>query len=363
MRLNGRKCAADICGLVLVFFVTILASAQLSSPVSGSLSEPLDTNIYGLNSNVAPTTSSTITPGANNLLTPDEHVLPYDAIEASVIASPLNPSLSQSSYVVGRIPFQVDNSLRDASIITGLHFVQPGIVVDYIARKSAKMGASTLPQSSWLNGSTSTQSSLESLRGQSISGLVGSSISQPSSWRAGGSSAAMMINPPDQFMQTSQQSGKALKDMNGISLQNKKQSDQSGQDSGPQPETARDYSRSPVEKAPTDKGSVDTSASPFGDLENQSFLSPDITSPSFTHKAPTRGTSSSFTSRAQSGSFTRRSSRLLEQEKTLGTRDQRISNSMSRSTRLYSGAGQMEKPKWHNPVLQQMENEANSARQ
>jgi hypothetical protein len=359
MRVNGRKCAADLCFLVPVFFFTMLASAQLSSPVSGSLSEPLDTNIYGLDSGVAPTTSSTITPGANNLLTPDEHVLPYDAIGASVVASPLNPSLSQAS-VVGRLPFQVDNSLRDASIITGLHFVQPGIIVDFIARKSAKPGVPALPQSSWLNESTSTQSSLESLRGKSISGPVGSSMSEQSSWRAGGTSAALILNPPDRSLQTSQQSGKSPKGTKDISLQ--KQSAQSGHDSGPQPEKARDYSRSPLEKTATGQDSVDPSASPFDRLDTQNFFNPDIISTSSPHKASTKGMSTSFTSRAQPGSFTRRSSGLPERRMTPGTRDRGISNSMARLTKL-SETGQVQKPKWHNPILQQMETEANSARQ
>lgn len=363
MRLNGRKCAAGICLLVAVLFFTMLASAQLSSPVSNPLAAPLDTNLDGLDSSVAPTTSSTITPGANNLLTPDEHLLPYDAIGASLVATPLNPSLSQSS-VVGRAPFQVDNSLRDASIITGFHSTQLGSIVDTISRKSIRPGASSLPQSSWSSVSSSSRSSLGSLLGKSASGLNGSSIGQQSFWKVGGNAAALMTNPPDQSLQTSQQSGKALKDTNDISLQNERQSGQNGHDSGPQLERERDYSRSPLEKLATeDQGSVDTSASPFDSLDKQSFLSPDITSPSSLHKTPTRGTSALLTSRAQSGPFTRRSSGLLDQGKTLGTRDQRRSNTMSRSTKLSSGAEQVGKPKWHNPILQQMETEANSARQ
>jgi hypothetical protein len=357
MRVNGRKCAADLCFLVPVLFFTMLASAQLSSPVSGSLSEPLDTNIYGLDSGVAPTTSSTITPGANSLLTPDEHVLPYDAIGASIVATPLNPSLSQSS-AVGRLPFQVDNSLRDASIITELHSGQPGNIVDSINRKSIKLGASQ-PQSSWSTVNSSSRSSLGSLPGISASGLSGTSMRQRSFWSVGSTSAALRINPPDPSP-TSQQSGKALKDTNGISLQDKKLSGQSERDSGPQPEKARDYSRSPLEKVAADQGSIDTSASPF-DLDKRNFLNPDITSASSPHKTSMRGTSTSSTSRVQSGSFARRSSGLLEQRKTPDARDRRASNNASRATNL--GADQVGKPKWHNPVLQQMEDKANSARQ
>ncbi len=364
MRLNGRKCAANICLLVPVIFFATIASAQLSSSVGGSLSDPLDINIYGPDSSVAPTTSSTIEPGANSLLTPDEHVLPYDAIGASIIATPLSPAVTQS-YAVSRVPFQVDNALRDASIITGLHTAQPSNVVDIIARKAGKQGASSLPQSSWSTGGTSSLSSIASLRGKSTLGLNGSSITQQSSWKAGGASAALIINPPDQVLQTGQQPGNALKDTNGPNLQNKNQNDQSEHNSGPQPEKARDYSRSPLEKLAADDQDpiIDTSASPFGSLDKKSFLDPDITSISSPHKAPTGGAATSFTGRTQSGSLMQKSSGLLDRGAKPRTRDRGISNTMSRSTKLSPDTGHAEKPKWHNPILQQMEAEANSVRQ
>lgn len=352
MRLNGRKLAANTCLLLSAILFTMLASTQLSSQVGGPVSAPLDTDLNGLNSNVAPIPSSTIEPGANSLLTPDEHVLPYDAIGASIVATPLNPVTL--SNALSRVPFQVDSSLRDASIITGLHPAPTGGIVDIITRKSAKSGASSLRQSSRLNFSASTQSSLASLHGNS-SGFNSSSTSQQSFWRVGASSPVV---------QASQQSGTASSDINELSLQNKNRVSQAGYNSAPRGKKERDYSTSPLEKVATaDQGSTDTSASPFGGLDQKSFLDPDITSPVYPHKASTRRAATLFTGRSQSGSFTRRSYGFPDRGTKLGMRDRGTSNKMSGLTNLSPGTRQAGKPKWHNPILQQMEAEANSVRQ
>jgi hypothetical protein len=185
MRLSCGKLLTTAFLFALAIFCISLGNAQRSSSLGGSVSAPPDTNLSGLTSTVAPIPSTVIEPGANNFLTPEEHVSPYDAVGASIIATPLSPAVIQS-YVVSRVPFQVDNSLRDASIVTGLHHVQPVNIVDIIARKSQGSGFSSAPQPLSLSNvdQMSTQS-LRSMRAKSASELNSTSINQQSFWKVG----------------------------------------------------------------------------------------------------------------------------------------------------------------------------------
>jgi len=354
-----EKLLSVACLFVFAAFNSALGNAQLSTSVGGSVSEPLDTNLNGLSSTVAPIPSSTIEPGANSLLTPDERVLPYDAIGASIIATPLSPAVTQS-YVVSRVPFQVDNSLRDASIVTGLHPAQPVNIVDIIARKSQGSGFSSAPQSLSLSnvGTLSTQS-LRSMLGKSASELNSTSINQQSFWRVGSAlPVASTLNPTDQPPQTSiQQSEKVLN-------RDKKPGDQAESTFGPQPvEHVQDSSRSPLEKTPVDnQDTVDLSAGPFDNLEKKSFLSPDITATPSQYRGSRKTGMTSFSDRTQSEPFMRRQAELSELRTMRQMKDQKTTGTDSRSKKQIPSIGQARKPRWHNPILQQMENEASSAR-
>jgi hypothetical protein len=348
MRFCGRLLAAARLFVFVTFYIA-LGHAQLSTSLGGSVSEPLDTNLNGLSSTVAPIPSSTIEPGANSLLTPDEHILPYDAIGASIIATPLSPAVTQS-YVLSRVPFQVDNSLRDASIITGLHPAQPINIVDVIAGKShgsANVGAlSTL--------------SLRSTRDKSASELKSTSITQQSFWKVGSAlSAASMLNPIDQLPQGPiQQSGKFL-------TRDAKQKSQNESRFGiHQPvEHVEDSSRSPLEKMPVDsEDTVGLSASPFDNLEQKSFLSPDITATPSQYNGSRKRGMTLFSDRAQSESFMHRQAELSQLRPTRQMKDQKTAGTDSRTKKPVSSIGQATKPRWHNPILQQMENDTSSAR-
>src|ERR1700758_5129408 len=130
MKLKHTKLASTVCFPALAMVYSAIACAQLST----SLSQPLDTNLNGLDSTVAPTPSTQIESGANNLMTLDEHILPYDAIGASIVATPLDPSTTQY-FAISRMPFQVDSTVKDVTIITGQHPRSAINLVDVISRR------------------------------------------------------------------------------------------------------------------------------------------------------------------------------------------------------------------------------------
>ena len=334
--------------LGLVMFAALCASfakAQLST----SVSQPLDSNLYGQNVNVAPTPSSEIEPGANDLLTPEERQLPYDALGASIIATALDPTVIQY-YGLSRTPYQVDNSVRDSTQLTGQRQRSPINVVEVISQRTSGLESSTQLQASSYQGA----SSLSSATGFGnkmfplASGLMGQGAVLTSSWKAGSSSS----QPPAHLFLSSAENAvsSSTPAVNAMQKPGRLLHRQSGSNTAKsQIQTQRrDYSKSPLEASEAsdyeNQAIADTSASPFRDLGQTSFLNPDITQPAL-HPRNSREERTSFSTLQNTGSLGRFNNpapgatdiegRLLRQR------------GESRKTR---------KPKWHNPILELMEN-------
>ncbi len=180
----------NLCFAMLGMLCTIFAGAQ----VSGTLSQPLDSNLFD---SKAPAPSATVEPGANSLMSTDEHVLPYDSIGASLSATPISADITQYN-ALSRIPFQVDNSIRDATLATGLHTQIPVNVVELIGRSAARTGSSSSLQTSTSLVNPFSTSAASSLEGKSA--LIGSGLklganAPVSSWRIGSMGSALAIDP------------------------------------------------------------------------------------------------------------------------------------------------------------------------
>jgi len=368
----------NLCFAMLGTLCTIFAGAQ----VSGSLSQPLDSNF----SAVAPTTSTEIEPGASNLMTPDEHQLPYDSIGASLNATQLSADVTQYN-TLSRVAFQIDNSIRDATLATGLHAQIPINVVESIGRSAARTGSSSSLQtsSSLLNPfSTSAASSLEGKSALMGSGLKSGANAPVSSWRIGsmGSSLAIAPLPPPPTPpaplklvgeETSQgkkkTTGKSGSSSGSGSRSGKGSGSGSGNDAGSSPaDQDQDYSRSPLETVTSSsadlQGGTDNSASPFKQLSQESFLDPDITSASPRPRISSSSyQSSSYQSSLRSSSMNSRKSLLsghsLSSENSENGTNPRISPDEARLMKHNLSDQRSKRKKWHNPILQQMEDNAN----
>jgi len=438
MKPDVHEFRRSVCLAVLGILCTTFAGAQVSTSLSG----PLDSNLSGLDSNVSPIPTNEIVPGANNVGTPDEHILPYDAIGASLAATPLSPAITQYNAII-RVPFQVDVSLRDSTILTGLHQQVPTNVVDVIGRSSARSGSSSSIESK-INLTTSGTSPLQG--GPALQGgswTAGGSIIPASSWRAGsmGSAAAMNsmlpapttqpptsshlvgedASSPQTVMEKSKTGDKTTSHLVGedasspqtVVEKNKtgdkttshlvsedasspqtvgEQSNTGGKATSQQVDKPQDYSRSPLEKVESSLGenpdATQSSASPFRQLDQGSFLNPDVTlshpstssyhssssyqstssyhSSSSYQSTSSYHSSSSYQSTSSYHSSTRRQSSILNARKNLIVGNSRnsgnrlnpsISNDEARLMRQTS-RDQAKKNKWHNPILQQMEDNA-----
>ena len=401
MKPDVHEFRRSVCLAVLGILCTTFAGAQVSTSLSG----PLDSNLSGLDSNVSPIPTNEIVPGANNVGTPDEHILPYDAIGASLAATPLSPAITQYNAII-RVPFQVDVSLRDSTILTGLHQQVPTNVVDVIGRSSARSGSSSSIESK-INLTTSGTSPLQG--GPALQGggwTAGGSIIPASSWRAGSMGSATAMNsmlpaPTTQPPTSSHLVGEDASSPQTVVEKNKtgdkttshlvsedasspqtvgEQSNTGGKATSQQVDKPQDYSRSPLEKVESSLGenpdATQSSASPFRQLEQGSFLNPDVTlshpstssyhSSSSYQSTSSYHSSSSYQSTSSYHSSTRRQSSILNARKNLIVGNSRnsgnrlnpsISNDEARLMRQTS-RDQAKKNKWHNPILQQMEDNA-----
>jgi hypothetical protein len=351
-----------LCFVMLGMSCTLFAGAQ----VSGTLSQPLDSNL----SAVAPAPSTTVEPGANSLMTTDEHVLPYDSIGASLSATSISADITQYN-ALSRIPFQVDNSIRDATLATGLHTQIPTNVVELIGRNEARTGSSSSSlqsSSSLINPfSTSAASSLEGKSALIGSGLKAGANAPVSSWRIGSMGSSLAIDPlpppptppaPLKLVgeETSQEKGKTT----GKSASGKGSGSGSGKDAGSSPaDQDQDYSRSPLEAVTSSSGSLEggtqNSTSPFKQLSQESFLNPDITSAS---SRPVTS-SSSYQSSLRSSSMNSRKSLLSGHSLNSQNGTNPISPDEARLMRHNLSEQRSKRKKWHNPILQQMEDNAN----
>jgi hypothetical protein len=144
----------------------------------------------------------------------------------------------------------------------------------------------------------------------------------------------------------------------------------SGQDAGSSPaDQDQDYSRSPLETVTSSsglEGGTQNSASPFKQLGEESFLNPDITSASPRPRTSSYSyQSSSYQSSPYQSSL--RSSAMNSRRSLLsghslnaenGTNPP-ISPDEARLMRHNLGEQRSKRKKWHNPILQQMEDNAN----
>ena len=384
----------NLCFAMLGTLCTIFAGAQ----ISGSLSQPLDSNL----SAVAPTTSTEIEPGANSLLTPDEHVLPYDSIGASLNATLLSADVTQYN-TLSRMPFQIDNSIRDATLATGLHTQTPINVVELIERSAVRTGSSSSLQtsSSLVNPfSTSAASSLEGKSALMGSGLKSDVNTAASTWRIGSMGSSLAIDPlpppptppaplklvgeetPQGNEKATGQSGSGNVSGNRYgsgsanasgsrysSRSGNRPGSGSGQDAGSSPaDQEQDYSRSPLETVTSSSGSSEgetqNSSSPFKQLGQESFLNPDITSASPRPRTSSSSyQSSSYQSSLRSSSMNSRKSLLsghsLSSENSENGTNPRISPDEARLMKHNLSDQRSKRKKWHNPILQQMEDNAN----
>ena len=384
----------NLCFAMLGTLCTIFAGAQ----ISGSLSQPLDSNL----SAVAPTTSTEIEPGANSLLTPDEHVLPYDSIGASLNATLLSADVTQYN-TLSRMPFQIDNSIRDATLATGLHTQTPINVVELIGRSAVRTGSSSSLQtsSSLVNPfSTSAASSLEGKSALLGSGLKSGVNTAASTWRIGSMGSSLAIDPlpppptppaplklvgeetPQGNEKATGQSGSGNVSGNRYgsgsanasgsrysSRSGNRPGSGSGQDAGSSPaDQEQDYSRSPLETVTSSSGSSEgetqNSSSPFKQLGQESFLNPDITSASPRPRTSSSSyQSSSYQSSLRSSSMNSRKSLLsghsLSSENSENGTNPRISPDEARLMKHNLSDQRSKRKKRHNPMLQQMEDNAN----
>ena len=389
MKPDVHEFRRSVCLAVLGILCTTFAGAQVSTSLSG----PLDSNLSGLDSNVSPIPTNEIVSGANNVGTPDEHILPYDAIGASLAATPLSPAITQYN-TISRVPFQVDVSLRDSTILTGLHLQVPTNVVDVIGRSSARSGSSSSIESK-INLTTSGTSPLQG--GPALQGgswTAGGSIIPASSWRVGSMGSATAMNSmlpapttqpptsshlvgedassPQTVVKQSKTGDKTTSHLVGEDVSSPQtiveQSNTGGKSTSQQVDQRQDYSRSPLEKVESSLGenpdATQSSASPFRQLDQGSFLNPDVT---LSHP-PTSSyhSSSSYQSTSSSQSSTRTQSSILNARKNLMVGNSRnsgnrlnpsISNDEERLMR-HTSRDKAKKNKWHNPILQQMEDNA-----
>ncbi|QNI33814.1 hypothetical protein H7849_07825 [Alloacidobacterium dinghuense] len=381
MKFHGRKLSTALCVALLAIACTRLASAQLSTSVGDSLTLPLDYNLDGLNSAVAPTTSSAIEPGATNLMTPDEHQLPFDAIGASIVATPLNPSVTQL-FTVSRVPFQLDSSIKDSTLLTGQHPRMPIEIVESVTRKTNGMGFSSdslkTAASSFGRSLPTLTLSLSPLSGTQpgATGVPSPIIYPQSSWRAGagGVSSVLASNPAQIVGHTRQPSSLSENsDVSGATIhrdttqENASVNTSSLLSTAPSVDTRINTSRSPLETVTSlNPDSSSKLADPFGSFGEKSFLNPDITL-STLHRNSTKGTRTSGNARSAFASSTQTRSQFstLGQSEfarsrsgingtNLSTRESAITGAESRRMQSFSEQ-QAKRPKWHNPILQQME--------
>lgn len=357
MKLRCGKLITGICLIAATLFCAEIARAQLSGSVGGSLSPSLDSNLNGMGSSAAPTPSNTIELGANNLMTPAERILPYDPTGASIMSTLMSPWPMQF-YQPSRTPYQVDNSLKDVTIVTGLHPPLPLNITDVITRKSDKFRSSSQSLSSVTN--LPVAATIPPAEPQSAGSNVQEGMEPQSFWRVGASATVTAINPVQPFSEptpTSEQPSNSTAD-NKTSIKKKPKIPLDEMTSMPGSTSAAppDYSRSPLEASYEDRSAASVTGGPFRSLDQSSFLDVGISARSLR-----RNTSST---RQKAANLFGDQTQLTTQARISDTiHDQNMNTAQSRLAKHSVKTEQTKRPKWHNPILQQMENNAVSGKQ
>src|SRR5579862_7428842 len=281
MQIPHKRRFANLYLLAFVMLLTTFAGAQLSTSVGNSVSPTLDTGL----SSVAPTTSTEIEPGASNLLTPDERV-PYDSIGANLDATPLSPAQLQYG-LVSRMPFQVDNSLKDATVLTGQRSQLATRISGMLGRMSDSADAFSSRQPSASHSGLSSQSSSAtptlSPATSGFSSLAAFRPQSTSSIKSTGTLSATEISQTPQQPTQLQGSLKSL-DKAANLPRNGKLNSRAGENSQTVQQSAdqlQDFSKSPLESSANDDQNLGVSVSTsFADFNQKTFLNPNIISAS-----------------------------------------------------------------------------------
>ena len=358
------------------------AFAQLSAPLSSGVSGPLDQNLNGLDSEVSPIPSTEVVPGANNLMNGDEHTLPFDSVGASVFSTTMNP-FTTTSTVVSNAQSQVDGLLKDSTHLTsGSSLLSSGrSSTGILGSKSTPFAASSpssLPaakltiSASIFSISTKAAKENSGERGEKVQGLSlpmsnGSNLSSTRVNRANATSTVEDTNSgsaSDRDSDTGKGSTAKKRRAGTIHTANRESSgDQTSPDQQP-----RDFSISPLEQTQR-YGDQDQSSSSskdkghFRSLATSSFLSPDIFSSTLQPRQATTNQNQLSNEQKLYGMHDLSSSQLRaamrKQKRTGGVKDtssQLGGIGQLSQTRSQRRLQRQQRPKWHNPILQQMEN-------
>ena len=353
--------------LALIFLKVSPAMAQVSAPVSG----PVSNNLDQATSQIAPETSTEIEPGASSLVLTDNQTIPFDSIGASLSSTLMSPDQDFATQL--RQPLTtVDTSIRDATYIMGVKPRLPYNVVDRIDRRamqSGSMPAAPSLMSSFTAGNTAVGGMTGSFSltpgvsaASALSGNIANRIGAvpailSASTRARGSAQpgnGTIPGPNDAELQSAarkmQQKRQALFPSSGVG------SSGSGAGASDNSIMPDDPSRSPLEVSLETLPS-DTSQSPLEMGPDESFLHPDIMRPFSPQSIGARGGH-----RGQNAND-RRLNDSFDHSHTFGNSSNSFESAEARLRSRLSSRAQRSldldstriKPKWHNPLLQNLD--------
>jgi hypothetical protein len=352
--------------------VAVLSAQAQYDTLSDPLSDPIGANLALSDTTVAPSSSGIVVPGANNLLEPDERVPLLDATGSTLISTRMTPA-NRGSLAVSKTSSQVDGALKDSLILAASQQALSSGVSGSSALQGATSSSATASSSfstGRLGVSSSSSFSVASNRGMSTSG----NAALNSSWRVGTKTNAIpdllaarisavtnsktddsttmaplkVVGAGDLPTQTSTA---------GSSVADKARDRNAAPSREPSSKTKeRDFSKSPLERQiesttdDQDPGDV----SPFKSLGTTSYLDPNIFSPT-TPSMPSGNQEQSFTgNQSATNNLLSSAQRSRKRRKATGT-TQLDSTESSIETKSERRLQRMQRPKWHNPILQQME--------
>jgi len=358
--------------------VAVLSAQAQYDTLSDPLSDPIGANLALSDTTVAPSSSGIVVPGANNLLEPDERVPLLDATGSTLVSTRMTPA-NRGSLAVSKTSSQVDGALKDSLILAASQQALSSGVSGSSALQGATSSSATASSSfstGRLGVSSSSSFSVASNRGMSTS----ENAALNSSWRVGTKTnaipdllaariSAATVKTTNSNSKTDDSTTMApLKVVGagdlptqtstaGSSGADKARDRNAAPSREPSSKTKeRDFSKSPLERQiesttdDQDPGDV----SPFKSLGTTSYLAPNIFSPS-TPSMPSGNQEQSFTgNQSATNNLLSSAQRSRKRRKATGT-TQLDSTESSIETKSERRLQRMQRPKWHNPILQQME--------
>lgn len=336
--------------------VCILPAAMAGAQnVSAPLSTPLDSTA----SSVAPTTSTEIVQGAGNLMVTVTRTPPMDATGANIFSTAMNPFAR--SDATSQTPSQLDGALKDSILMTSIGSQgAPGAASSHRSQQLPGVASASMTSSF----SARSASSSAAAKRTGTDNLSTGDNAQGSSWRpasrsisvhadiapgAGqGTEAAKPFSiAGEQSSRKTGTTGKTAQD-GKTQAKSRTQPLQAGQQQdarGTSSETSHfswDHQQAEMERSTGD-------ATPFKDLDNSSYLNTNIFAPATSAQPLSSGTKSYYSRRPESRKRgTAAASRLSALNET-GMQRQAIELRRAERSR------RQPKPKWHNPILEQMD--------